>query len=93
MLVHYVICRHPSPATRPKYREILTVLLGEEHKVLHIPAEDASTSSQACLLGAPIENGESMYRGLQARYLIDFDDKHNPDYEYVKKDNELGEEQ
>ena len=29
-----------------------------------------------------------MYRDLQERYLTDFDDKHNPDYEYVDTDHE-----
>jgi hypothetical protein len=50
--------------------------------------EDASSSAQACFLGAPIKEGENMYRELQERYLIDFDNKHNPDYEYVETDHE-----
>ena len=49
--------------------------------------EDASSSAQACFLGAPIKEGENMYRELQERYLTDFDNKHNPDYEYVETDN------
>lgn len=80
--------RHPAPAARPKYREILTVLLDEEHKVLSIPMEDASTNTQACLLGAPIEEGKKMYVALQGRYLTGNVDRHNPDYEYVKTDDE-----
>ena len=83
-----ISCRHPSPAARPKYREILTVLLGEEYKVLSIPTEDASTSAQASLLGAPIEEGEKMYLDLQGQYLADFNNKRNSDYEYVNTDNE-----
>lgn len=81
-------CRHPAPAVRPKYREILTKLLDEEHKVLCIPKEDASCNPQGCFLGAPIEEGECMYRDLQERYLPDVADKNNPDYEYVETDNE-----
>ena len=50
--------------------------------------EDASSSAQVCFLGAPIKEGENMYRELQERYLIDFDNKHNPDYEYVETDND-----
>lgn len=83
-----LLCRHPTPAVRPKYREILTVLLDEEHKVLSIPTEDASTYPQACLLGAPIEEGEKMYLDLQECYFSDFHDKNNPDYEYVDTDHE-----
>ena len=33
-----------------------------------------------------------MYRELQAIYLIDFDNKYNPDYEYVKKRDDSDEE-
>ncbi len=83
-----LIYRHPAPAARPKYREILTKLLDEENKVLSIPVEDASSSAQACFLGAPIKEGENMYCELQEKYLIDFDNKHNPDYEYVETDHE-----
>lgn len=66
---------------------MLTLLLDEEHKVLSIPMEDASTNPQACLLGAPIEEGEKMYIELQGTYLAEDFNKYDPDYEYVKCDN------
>ena len=50
--------------------------------------EDASSNPHASFLGAPIKEGENMYHDLQERYQTDFDDKHNPDYEYVETDHE-----
>ena len=50
--------------------------------------EDASSKPQASLLGAPINEGERMYRNIQDSYVLEFDDKHDPDYEYVETDHE-----
>ena len=82
------IFRHPVAAARPKYRDILTILLQDERKLLDIPVEDASTHSEACLLGASMEAGKRMYIPLQHCYNPDATDRDDPDYEYGETDNE-----
>ncbi len=65
---------------------MLTCLLQDESRVLDIPVEEASTHPEACLLGAPIEVGENMYKALQQCYNPDASDNHDPDYEYGETD-------
>ena len=66
---HSSHCRHPIPASRPTFTEILTSLLGEKEEMLSIPEKDASTHPQASLLGASLEAGLEMYKNLQNTYL------------------------
>ena len=77
-----MLCRHPVSSARPKYQAILTSLLEDPKKVLHIPQIDASSHSLACILGSPLEAGLKMYPDLQITYVADGDQR-DPDYEYM----------
>lgn len=63
--------RSPFPSSRPSFRDILTMLLEGEEKVLEIPVEDASTHKHASILGVALEAGGRMYPDLQWIYLSD----------------------
>lgn len=79
-------------SARPKYQAILTSLLEDPKKVLHIPLADTSSHSQACLLGSPLVAGSKMYSELQTSYILDASDKHDPDYEYMDTDSDHSQE-
>ena len=85
-----VLCthRHPSAASRPKYQGILTSLLEDPKKVLHIPQCDASSHSLACLLGSPLAAGLNMYPDLQDTYVPNANNKEDSDYEYMNNDSD-----
>lgn len=74
--------------SRPKYQAILTSLLEDPKKVLHIPQEDASSHSTACLLGTSLEAGVKMYPDLQVTYVANADAQRDPDYEYMDNDTD-----
>ena len=59
--------RHPDKVQRPGFRKILLALLEKEEMVLSIPS-DKVTSSQAAVLGAPLESGFNLYPQLQSVY-------------------------
>ena len=61
--------RNPVPACRPTFKDILTLLIGDEEDLLAIPYKDASTDSDAVCLGAPLKAGQKMYFSLQTKYL------------------------
>ena len=63
------ILRHRDTASRPAFRDILLILLGNEADILEIPSDALSSHRQAGVLGAPLEAGEDMYRELQGKYL------------------------
>lgn len=74
--------------SRPKYQAILTSLLEDPKKVLHIPQGDASSHSLACILGSALEAGFKMYPSLQVTYVPDDSCMSDPDYEYMKNDSD-----
>ena len=61
--------RNPVPVSRPTFKDILTLLIGDEEQLLAIPFEDASTDGEACCLGATLRAGHKMYVPLQTKYL------------------------
>ena len=67
--MHPSYYRHPVPASRPGFRDILTFLIGDEQQLLTIPFEDASTDKEAFCIGADLIAGHKMYIGLQTIYL------------------------
>ncbi len=84
------ITRHPASTARPKYQAILTSLLEDPKKVLHIPQCDASSHSLACILGSPLEAGLKMYPDIQSTYMADSNGLklRDPDYEYMDNDTD-----
>ena len=64
----YFVNRHPSSSDRPRFREMVLVLIGNERTVLHIPQEALDTHRLAGELGTPLEAGEDMYPDLQMTY-------------------------
>ena len=62
------IPRHPSSSDRPKFREMVLILISNEGEVLHVPQEALDTHRMAGELGAPLEAGEDMYPDLQMTY-------------------------
>ena len=67
-----IVCthRHPSREKRPRFRNILMILLEKEEVILSIPS-DLGGSSQAAVLGAPVEAGFDMYAELQTKYQVE----------------------
>ena len=60
--------RHRDTASRPTFRDILLILLGNEADILEIPSDALSSHRQAGVLGAPLKAGDHMYRNLQGMY-------------------------
>ena len=57
------------PADRPKFRQVLLSLLGDDGSLLAGPGEDGgATHSLAGVLGSPLEAGHSLYLTTQHRY-------------------------
>ena len=63
--------RHPNTTDRPKFREMVLVLIGEEDEVLFIPPEAASSHRMAETLGSPLNTGMDMYPELEMTYIKD----------------------
>lgn len=61
--------RNPSSSDRPKFREMVLVLIGKEEDVLYIPQEALDSHRLAGVLGAPLEAGSDMYPELERTYL------------------------
>ena len=60
--------RHPKPLFRPTFKDIISILLADESRILQIPVSDASTHESAIILGASLDAGKYMYTDLQRRY-------------------------
>ena len=62
--------RNPNREHRPRFRNILMILLEKEEVILSIPS-DLGDNGLAAVLGAPIEAGFDMYNELQTKYQVD----------------------
>lgn len=73
--------RHPEGSCRPTFSEVLDSLLQPESELLYWKAimtegqlaegsqQSSSSSAEAAILGAPLENGEKLYPELQRTYM------------------------
>ena len=73
-MIYYIMIvdfRHPNSSDRPKFREMVLTLIGEEDEVLYIPPEALSTHMMAGALGSPLDTGMDMYPELEMTYIKD----------------------
>lgn len=61
-------CRHPSTSDRPRFREMVLILISDEEEVLYIPPEALYSHKMAGEVGAPLEAGTAMYPELEKTY-------------------------
>lgn len=71
VILHLITCRHPNSSDRPKFREMVLILIGEEDEVLLIPPEALLSHTMAGALGSPLDTGMDMYPELEMTYIKD----------------------
>ena len=63
-------CRNPEATSRPMFCNIITELQQPDFKILKWSENDKAISSEkAMTLGAPIEEGASLFKDLQHTYM------------------------
>ena len=63
-------CRNPEAASRPKFCDFIIELQRPDFKILKWSENDKAISSEkAMTLGAPIEEGASLFEDLQYTYM------------------------
>ena len=64
-----LLCRNPSPDSRPSFPDILLELQHPDFKLLMWTPEDvAAYSEQARTLGAPLEAGEELHTHIRETF-------------------------
>lgn len=62
--------RHPQPASRPTFTDVVVLLQRPDFQLLRWSEEDKiAYSEKARTLGGPVEDGEEMYTELQKLYF------------------------
>ena len=63
-------CRNPEAASRPSFCDFINELQRPDFKILKWSEKDKAVSSEkAMTLGAPIEEGASLFEDLQYIYM------------------------
>ena len=63
-------CSHPQPESRPTFTNILGNLQRPDYQLLNWASDDVSSNSEAAkTLGAPLDEGFSLYKDLQNTYI------------------------
>ena len=77
-LIHFLLSlcniRNPKPELRPPFLKIVVALQQPDFKILSWSTKDRrSKSDNAMYLGAPLAEGESLFKSLQHIYTIQKD--------------------
>lgn len=65
-----IISRNPEVDGRPAFKEVSDNLTSDEAALLVWKEEDQGVSTQAAVLGAPLEEGANLYPDLQNTYQV-----------------------
>ena len=65
--------RNPKPELRPPFLKIVVALQQPDFKILSWSTKDRRSQSNAMYLGAPLAEGESLFKSLQRIYTIQKD--------------------
>ena len=68
--LRHFLSRHPQPASRPTFTDVVVLLQRPDFQLLWWSEEDKTAyNEKARALGGPVEDGEEMYTELQKTYF------------------------